>query len=157
MSKVLVVYDSYSGNVEKLAKAIAEKTEGSLVKLETSHRYPKEYKAVVDQVMQEIKVDFRPPVLNEIADWELYDEVFVGTPNWWSCPTPLMMHFLESMDFRGKRVYPFSTHGGGGCGYVAQMIAKAVAPATTSSLFHCYQGDWNEEKLSLWIEMGRKR
>lgn len=41
-----------------------------------------------------------------------YDTVFIGYPIWWAdIPTPLYT-FFEQADFSGKRIIPFSTHGG---------------------------------------------
>ena len=50
----------------------------------------------------------------KIADFDKYDVVFLGYPNWWgSFPMPVAT-FVETYKLDGKTVAPFFTHGGGG-------------------------------------------
>ena len=56
----------------------------------------------------------RPAISTKIADFDKYDVVFLGYPNWWgSFPMPVAT-FVETYKLDGKTVAPFFTHGGGG-------------------------------------------
>ena len=53
-------------------------------------------------------------LLLTIENFDSYDTVFLGYPNWNAdLPMPLYT-FLESYDFSGKTIIPFTTHGGSG-------------------------------------------
>ena len=60
---------------------------------------------------------------NKVEDFEEYDTVFIGYPNWNAdLPMPLYT-FLETYDFTGKTVIPFVTHGGSGFAGTVDTIA----------------------------------
>ena len=44
-----------------------------------------------------------------MENWESYDVIFVGYPNWWSDAPMAVYTFLESYDLTGKKVIPFCT------------------------------------------------
>jgi len=115
VKKILIAYYSHSGNTEKIAKEIQNKTGGTLFEIAPVDDYPKDYKACVDQAGKEIKSGFLPKLVKtkveNIAD---YDLVFIGSPNWWSTIAPPVSAFLTENDFAGKQVAAFITHGGGG-------------------------------------------
>ena len=47
MERILIAYYSRSGNTEKVAKALADVTGGSLFRIETSQAYPADYRQLV--------------------------------------------------------------------------------------------------------------
>ena len=69
----------------------------------------------------------RPRLGARIANFEKYDTVYLGYPNWWaSIPMPVAT-LLEEYDFSGKKIIPFCSHGGGRLGQSISAIAK-LAP-----------------------------
>ena len=112
--KVLVVYYSYSGNTKQVAKTISSITGGDIFEITTENTYPQEYNKMVQQAKQEIADKFRPQLTFDIANIDLYNIVFIGSPNWWGTITPQVSSFLDNYDLSGKTVIPFITHGGGG-------------------------------------------
>lgn len=112
--KVLIAYYSWSGNTEEVAQAIAEKTKGTLFRIQTVDPYPEEYRATTTQAKKEINAGFRPKLKDKVNDIAQYDIIFIGSPNWWGTIAPAVSSFLESYDLTGKTVIPFITHGGGG-------------------------------------------
>lgn len=59
-----------------------------------------------------------------------YDVIFLGYPIWWyTLPMPLFT-FLESYDFNGKTIIPFSTHGGSQMSGTEAVIRKLHSGAT---------------------------
>lgn len=112
--KVLIAYYSWSGNTKEVAEAIAEKTKGTLFRIETIKSYPEEYRATTEQAKKEINEGFRPELKDKVADIAQYDVIFIGSPNWWGTIAPAVSTFLATTDLKGKKVIPFITHGGGG-------------------------------------------
>ncbi len=112
--KILIAYYSWSGNTKEVAEAIAEKTGGTLFRIETVQSYPEEYRATTEQAKKEINADFRPELKDKVADIAQYDVIFIGSPNWWGTIAPAVSTFLSSYNLKGKKVIPFITHGGGG-------------------------------------------
>ena len=65
-----------------------------------------------------------------MENWENYDVIFVGYPNWWSDAPMAVYTFLESYDFTGKTLVPFNTSASGGFGRSLDGIAESAAGAT---------------------------
>ena len=134
--KTLIAYFSWSGNTAKLAQMIADETGGELFAVEPETPYSDDYTTVVDQAKVEQNENARPAVANRVENWENYDTVFVGYPNWWSDVPMVMLTFLESYDWNGKTVIPFCTSGGGGFGNGISSITTATSGATVLDGFH---------------------
>lgn len=151
--KVLVAYYSYSGNTEAVAKQIAQATGGTLFEITTSHPYPEAYNAMTAQAKKEIQAGFKPELTSKPENWEEYDMVFVGSPNWWGTYAPAVSAFLAAYAFDGKTVVPFFTHGGGGMqncerDMKKQLAGAAFGPAMT---FAGRSSGADEKKLAAWI------
>ncbi|WP_087366847.1 flavodoxin [Cloacibacillus sp. An23] len=113
--KALVVYFSWSGNTEALAKEIQAQTGADIFRIETVEPYPEDYNATVDQGRAEQRANARPALKQaKIDNLAEYDTIFIGAPNWWSSIPMPVAAFLEANDFSGKTVAQFVTHGGGG-------------------------------------------
>ena len=67
----------------------------------------------------------RPAISGSVENMKQYDIVFWGYPIWNGQAPKIISTFLESYDFSGKTVIPFSTHGGS---------SFAGTPATIQSL-----------------------
>lgn len=117
-SKPLVVYFSYTGNVDTMAHWIADEAGADLVRVTAKEAYPDDYNATVDRAKQEQDAGTRPAITVDLTAEQLtsYDTVYVGFPVWWyDIPMP-MYTFLENYDFSGKTVIPFFSHGGSSSG-----------------------------------------
>lgn len=128
-SKILVAYFSWSGNTKKVAEMIAEETGADLFEITPKTPYTEDYDTLVDQAQEEQKENARPEIANTVDNWDSYDTVFVGYPNWWSDVPMIINTFLESYDFSGKQVVPFCTHGGGGFGGSLSSVKKGAKDA----------------------------
>lgn len=59
-----------------------------------------------------------------MEDFEQYDIILLGYPNWWAdLPMPVYS-FLESYDFSSKTIIPFITHGGSRASRTVETIAE---------------------------------
>lgn len=113
---VLIVYLSRTGNTEAVARMIQKETGGRLVALELTNPYPKNYQAIVAQVVRENETGYLPSLKTSIADISAYDTVFLGAPTWGMQLPPPMKSFLAAYNLSGKTVIPFNTNGGYGVG-----------------------------------------
>jgi flavodoxin len=128
--KVLIVYLSRTNNTKAIAEIIQKNVGGKLVALELETPYPENYKAIVDQVVQENERGFLPPLKTKIDGIEKYDYIFVGFPTWGMQLPPPMKSFLKQYDLSGKTIVPFNTHAGYGAGSSFETIKK-LCPRST--------------------------
>lgn len=107
-SNILVVYFSWSasGNTEKMANYIAEKTGAEIYEIEPLVPYPTEYTPTTEVAAREKEENARPEIKNPI-DVSNYDHIFVGFPIWWHTAPMIIGTFLESYNLDGKDIYPF--------------------------------------------------
>ena len=128
-SKIMIVYYSWSGNTRAIAGQIHQKVGGDIVELELVKPYSTNYNTCLDEAKRDQAAQARPELKTRIANFERYDTIIIGYPNWWaSIPMPIAT-MLESYDFSGKTVIPFCSHGGGRLGQSVTDIAK-LAPKT---------------------------
>lgn len=110
----LIAYFSWSGNTEKMAQTIQEEIGGDLFQIEPAVPYTDDYDALLDIAQQEQADNARPELAAQVENWDSYEAVFVGFPNWWSDAPMAVYTFLESYDFSGKTLIPFNTSASGG-------------------------------------------
>mgnify|MGYP002742490053 FL=1 len=112
------------GNTEYVARLIQEKVGGDLFRIETVDEYPLEHAPLVDQAAEEQDANLRPELATHVENFEQYEYVFLGYPNWWGdMPQPLYT-FLEEYDFGAKTIIPFITHGGSGASRTVDTISQ---------------------------------
>lgn len=126
---MLVAYFSWSGNTEQMAQIIAEQTGGSLFEIEPAAPYTDDYDTLLDIAQQEQSDNARPELAAQVEEWDSYDVVFVGYPNWWSDAPMAVYTFLESYDWTGKTLIPFNTSASGGFGRSLSGIEESAAGA----------------------------
>lgn len=121
--KILVAYFSRAGenynvgyiekgNTHIMADMIAEAVGADTFEIKTVKPYPEDYKECTEAAKQELAEDARPALAGKVENWQDYDTVFLGYPIWWSYPPMAVYTFLESYDWNGKTVIPFSTSAG---------------------------------------------
>lgn len=129
----IVVKDSEKmGNTEYVAKLIEETIGGDLFQIETRETYPLEHETLVNQAADEQDKGLRPELSSHVENFEQYDTIILGYPNWWGdLPMPVYS-FLEEYDFSGKTIIPFVTHGGSGFSGTRDTISKLQPNANVS-------------------------
>lgn len=126
---VLVAYFSWSGNTEQIAQLIAEETGADLFEIAPATPYTDDYNELLDIAQQEQADNARPELAAQVENWDSYDTVFVGYPNWWSDAPMAVYTFLESYDWTGKTLVPFNTSASGGFGRSLSGIGESTAGA----------------------------
>lgn len=152
-SNTLVAYFSWSGNTEAMANLIAEQTGGTLFEIAPATPYTDDYDALLDVAQQEQAEDARPALAASVEDWDSYDVVFVGYPDWWSDAPMVIYSFLESYDWTGKTLVPFCTSGGSGFGRSLDRLPDSAPGATILEGLHVSGSSAADsgEEVAEWI------
>ena len=100
--KILVVYFSHSGNTRTVTEQITRSTGADLFEIQPQEAYPTDYHSVVDQAKKEINTNHRPALKNDVQDFDKYDIIFIGSPNWWSTHSATGGYILGKTRFLGK-------------------------------------------------------
>ena len=132
-SKILVVYFSWSGNVDKMANWIAEATGGKIARVTPKTPYPTDYNKTADQAKKEQDDNARPEINVDLTQEQLagYDTIYFGFPVWWYDLPMCMQTFLESYDFNGKTIIPFFSHEGSSSGANSLDTLEKLAKGAT--------------------------
>ena len=150
-SKSLVLYFSWGGTTEKMAKMISSSTGGELFKIEPTEAYPTSYTPCTKVVKDELdRGIFR--TVKAAPDFAKYDTIFVGVPVWWHTAPTLMTHFLEehAADLKGKTVIPFCTYQ---ATYRAETLQAIVDVTPTASHKEGYgTTNPNQYDVDAWLK-----
>lgn len=147
------------GNVQQLAGWIQEETGGELFSIQVTDPYPSEWDACLERANQERGQDARPALVEpQVENFDSYDTVFLGYPNWWYGVPMALLTFLEENDLSGKDVYLFCSHGTGGLARSVEIITEAAPEANISdNIFDCYEEDApaSQGDIQAWVaELG---
>lgn len=121
------------GNTEVIAKKIKELTASDLFQIETVKAYPNDYTETTNIAQTEKRANARPELIGTVADFDSYDVIYLGYPNWWGTMPMAVFTFLESYDFSGKTIVPYCTHEGSGMGSSERDIKKLCPGAKVLS------------------------
>jgi len=149
---ILIAYYSWSGNIRKIAGQIQHATEGVLYEIRPQIPYSQQYDDVVEQAKQEIRDGHRPALQEGPDGMDMFDTIFIGSPNWWSSPAPPVVSFLAGHNFSGKIMIPFCSHGGGGKASVLRDIADLCTGAIVKEGIAVYGDQMSWQDLSTWLE-----
>ena len=152
--KILVAYFSWSGNTKAVAEEIHKQVGGDIVEIVPATPYSETYSVTVAKAKTEQEAGARPAISTKIADFEQYDTIYLGYPNWWgSMPMPVAT-FIDTYKMSGKKVAPFFTHGGGGvqrC--MSDLEARAQGANFTDYL--CLSGSSaknSQGEITSWVK-----
>lgn len=122
----IVVRDGQKpGNTEYVADLIQQTVGGDLFRIQTVEEYPLDHDPLVDQAAAEQADGARPELASQVEDFEKYEYVFLGFPNWWSDMPQALYTFLEEYDFGAKTIIPFVTHGDSGASRICSAAGGA--------------------------------
>lgn len=125
--KILIVYLSRTNNTKAIAEIIHKDVGGRLVALELQKPYPENYRAIVQQVVDENASGYLPTLKTKIDSIQKYDVIFIGFPTWDMQLPPPIKSFLHQYNLNGKTVIPFNTNAGYGVGSGFQTV-KELCP-----------------------------
>lgn len=122
--KAIVVYYSYTGKTELVAKAVAGVTGAELRKIEEV----KKRKGILGFIRggKEAVLDQRVAIKPVSTDWGEADTVFIGCPLWAATAPPALKTFLDQVDFGGRKVIAFCTYGGSSTDKLRDSMQKLI-------------------------------
>lgn len=123
------IVDLPVGNTEVAAKEIQNLTGGDLFCIQPAKAYAENYRKCVEEAKEELQTGARPELAGRVSDWDAYDTILLGYPNWCGTMPMPVWTFLESYDFTGKTILPFCTNEGSGMGHSEADIRKLCPTA----------------------------
>lgn len=121
------------GSTQYIGQIIADKTGADVFRITPAEAYPTDHKALVAKAKLELMRKVRPAIQDTFGDLSQYDTIFLGYPIWWGdLPMPVYT-FLDNHPFGGKKIIPFSTHGGSGLAGTVASVAQAEPGADVES------------------------
>lgn len=151
--KVLIAYFSWGGNTRGIAREIQEQTGADLFEITPVNPYSTDYNTVLMQAQEDQHRQARPELSEHVQNFDQYDVILLGYPNWWaSIPMPIAA-FLEEYDFSEKTIIPFCSHGGGRFGQSLTAIAKLAPDAAMKEglSVHYSGGTQLPDDVSQWL------
>lgn len=152
-SKSLVVYFSWSGNTENVAKSIQSQTDSDIFEIVPATPYSDDYDTVVDLAQEEQRNNARPAISGSIENIEQYDVVYVGFPNWWGDMPMILYTFFDTYDLSDKTVALFCTSGGSGLSNTVNEVKELEPNATVTEGLHIGSGSSSnpDNAVSKWL------
>ena len=111
------------GNTQYMAYVIQETVGTDIFRIEPETPYPTDHDELVDLASEEQSDNARPAIKDTIENFDTYENIFVGYPNWWGDMPMILYSFFDEYDFSGKTIVPFNTHGGSGFSNTISTIA----------------------------------
>ena len=125
--KELVVYFSWSGNTQSVATEIQNQTGADVFRLVPVESYTDDYDALLEIAQEEQRNGARPKISGSIENFENYEVIYLGYPNWWGDMPMILYSFLDDYDLSSKTIIPFVTSGGSGFSDTISTI-KSMEP-----------------------------
>lgn len=154
--QILIVYLSRTSNTKTIAEIIQKNIGGKLVALELVNPYPADYRATVQQVVEENETGFLPPLKTKIENIRQYKMIFIGFPTWGMKLPPPMKSFLHENNLSGKTVIPFNTNDGYGIGSSFETVRALCKNCDIKEGFSI-QGGRNKDGNPRLLENENKR
>lgn len=155
MNRRLVAYFSASGVTAKVAERLAAAARADLFEIRPAEPYTEKDLKWTNPLARcnKEKIGRKDvPISGVIENADDYDVIFVGFPIWYYSAPNIIVTFLKSYDFTGKKVALFATSGGSDIGKTADKL-KPLLPGTVNIVAaKLFQPDDGEETLRQWAE-----
>ncbi|CUX74393.1 flavodoxin [Enterocloster clostridioformis] len=118
------------GNVQYVAYLIQENTGADIFRIEPTTAYPMNHAELEAVATQEKRDGAFPEIAAQIENFDQYDTVFVGFPNWYADMPRILYSLFENYNFSGKTIVPFVVSGGSGFSGSIGTITELEPDAT---------------------------
>ncbi len=108
-SNVLIVYYSVTGNTQKVAKMIEQKTGADIYLIEPEISYSTDHDETMVEMAEERESGNIRELKGVLPDLSVYDTILIGSPVWGRQPSNPVQKYLSLTDFGGKKVAGFWT------------------------------------------------
>ena len=134
ISKMLIIYFTYTGNTESIANYIKLFGDIPSYKIIPVHEYPP-LEETLALAHVELDNNARPEIKDPLKNINDYDTILLGYPLWHKHLPCIVLNQLEQLDFRGKTIYPFNTYGSSGVAESVNDIKKLCPDAKVKEGF----------------------
>lgn len=155
MSKALVAYFSASGVTARVAGRLASAAGADLFEISPVEPYTEKDLKWTNPLARCNKEKLGKkdvPISGKIDNFEEYNVIFVGFPIWYYSAPNIIVTFLKSYDFTGKKVALFATSGGSDIGKTADKIKPLISGTVNIAAAKLFQPDDGEDLLRPWAE-----
>lgn len=118
------------GNTRVVAEKIQKLTGVDLFSIDPVKPYPEDYRQCTEVVKKELDSNAHPAYKGDVKNWDEYDTIYLGYPNWWGTMPMVVLSFLEKHNLTGKTILPFCTHEGSAMGNSEADLKKSCPKAT---------------------------
>ena len=133
LGKTLVIYYSLTGRTKDIALQIQSFTNADIYEIKPKVKYTgsdlnwnkKDSRSTIECKNR----SSRPELADKNANISKYDTILVGFPVWWYLAPNIILTFLESYDFTGKKVVVWGTSWSSGMGKTTEEITKIAKGA----------------------------
>ena len=142
------------GHTAQAAEFIQQATGGDLFEIETVKTYMEDHMKMICEARDELNQGIRPELKKLPENFDQYDTVFLGYPNWWNTLPMPVVSFLEKLDWSGKRILPFNTSEGSGLGQSVEWIRELCKGAVVENGFALKgsQVDGKQAEIAAWAK-----
>lgn len=112
--KTALIYYSLEGNMDYIAKEIANNQDVKLYRLTPEKEYPKGKFSKYIWGGKSVTFGERPKLINMKIELDEFDTLIIGSPVWAGTFTPPINTFLHDYHISGKKIILVATHAGGG-------------------------------------------
>lgn len=143
-----------TGNTQVAAGMLQELTGADLFQIQQETPYARDYNTCIAQAQADQRADARPKLTGYPKQFEEYEEIYLGYPNFWSTMPMAVFTFLENLDFTGKTIRPFCTHEGSGLGSSVSDI-KRLCPGANIEKGLAIRGgsvSRSRKEIEKWIQ-----
>ena len=109
--------------------------QADMFEIRPAQPYPDEYLATVEEARQERDSGRGRALQLPLPKLDGYDIIYLGFPIWGETAPPLIRTLLSALDFSGKTLVPFVTHGGYGLGSSQAVVASHARGARVLAPF----------------------
>ena len=155
MSKSLVAYFSAGGVTAKVAERLAAAVQADLFEIRPAEPYTEKdlkWTNPLARCNREKLGKKDVPVSGRVENMADYDAVFVGFPIWYYSAPNIIVTFLKSYDFTGKKLALFATSGGSDIGRTAEKLRPLIPGELNIVASKLFQPGDGEETLRRWAE-----
>ena len=138
-----------------VAKLIAEITDGDTYEIKPKIPYTAKDLVWQNKNSRSTKESNDPNSRPELADTDAkiedYDVIYLGFPIWWYLAPHIIYTFLETYDFRDKKVITFATSEGSGFGDTVKHL-RLSSPDAQFIEGRVFRGRVDLETIANWLD-----
>lgn len=113
-NSTIVVNGEVLGNTQYVAYLIQEKLSTDIFRIEPVTPYPMDHAELEAVATKESRDNALPEIFADIENFDQYETIFVGYPNWYGDLPRILYSLFDTYDFTGKTIVPFVTSGASG-------------------------------------------